>query len=428
VNRRSGRLWYLKAFGVFLICLVGWFAMVIWTGTAFGANLSLPTELRSHLLANYGIDVSGQSMRYLSLTILGEVFSDQGLSDESFFVVDALLQDPVPTATPDGGPEEITPTKTQLPTETRDLTSTAEAQETVDASRTPGATETSTQTPTETATATYTATATHTYTPTPTKTQKPTKTPTPTDEIDDVYPLLLCVNYLGGGENDAYFGYYNPSSHVQDIPIGERNRFDPLPKDRGQPINFLPGEHNTYPGDVFKVTFTGYQLTWHLTSHSVTAYEGTHNCEGILEPTATPTYETPADTSPPFVGTGYLNPEPGPLTGCRIQIHVDNLLVEDDPYSSGINWVKLKYVVEVYTSDLYSDPLTMVTGGFNGDGGWEGYFSGSVFIEIDREWTSPAPDDFYVKVWGKAKDNAGYESYSTLGSYTMPASCGKTPE
>ena len=37
MGNKSGRFWVLKAFGIFLIGLVLWYAMVIWTGSAFGA-------------------------------------------------------------------------------------------------------------------------------------------------------------------------------------------------------------------------------------------------------------------------------------------------------------------------------------------------------------------------------------------------------
>jgi hypothetical protein len=427
VDRKSGRFWWFKAFGIFLLCLIGWFGIVVWTGSALGVNLTFAEDLRSHLLANYGIDVSGQNMKYLSLTILGEVFTDEGLTGESLKVVDALLEDPVPTATPNGGGEQGLPTLTLEPSSTPDLTSTAEVEATKTAELTPSATATFTLTATSTFTQTPTSTPTATITPT--RTPKPTYTPTPTEKtIQDVIPLVICVNTMGNDEFEAIFGYNNPSSTTQYIPIGDWNRFYPEPKNRDQPTEFLPGKHNSYPGDTFRVMYYGSQLTWHLTGNSATASMDSPDCGGILEPTATPTYETPDDTSPPFVGTGYLSPEPGALTGCSVQIHVDNLRVEDDPYSSGINWVKLKYVVEGYSSEIYSDPLTMVNGGFTGDGGWEGYFSGSVFVEIDPEWPSPVPDDFYVKVWGKALDNAGNHGIATLGSYTMPSSCGKTPE
>jgi len=427
LDRESGRLWMLKAFGIFLICLVGWFAMVIWTGSAFGAELTFVEELRSHLLANYGIDVSGQSMRYLSLSILGEVFSDEGLTEESLMLIDSLFEDPVPTATPNGVPEDNPATPTVLPTHTPDLTSTAEAEETENAELTPLTTETFTPTPTGTSTSTPTPTL--TLTVTPTKTSKPTKTPTPTEEmIDDVYPLVICVSYLGGDEYEAIFGYENPSNKTQYIPIGERNRFDPIPKDRGQSTQFEPGIHSNYPMDAFMVTYYGSELTWHLTSSSAIASINSPDCGGILEPTPTETYQPPSDTEPPLVGAGDLNPEQGALTVCSIDIYVDYLHVEDPPYSSGINWVKLKYIIDGYTSDLYSDHLTMVDGGPTVEGGWEGYFSGSVTISINPDWDAPDDDDFYVKIWGKAMDNAGSSSYSTLGSYTMPASCGRTAE
>jgi hypothetical protein len=425
VDCKSGRFWWFKAFGIFLICLMGWFVLVIWTGSALGAELSFAEDLRSRLLANYGIDVSSQNMRYLSLTILGEVFSDEGLTDESLKVVDALFEDPVPTATPNGVGEERPPTSTLEPSSTPDMTSTAEFEETRSADLTPTITATATNTATYTATSTFTSTPTATSTKTPTRTPKPPSTSTPTQEIiDDVQPFLICVKYHGGSEYEAIFGYYNPGSETQTIPVGDRNRFEPAPENRGQPTTFKPGEHNVDSGDPIRVFFDGDTIKWHLTSHYATASSSSPDCEGIFQPTATFTPK-PIDSTYPMVGTGTLSPPQGPLTGCSAEIHVDNLHVEDEPYSSGIAWVKLKYVIEGYTSDLYSDPLTKVSGGPTGEGGWDAYYSGWVYIEINPDWTTSS--DFYIKIYGKALDNAGYDSYTTLGSYTMPADCGSSP-
>ena len=102
MDRLSSRFWYLKAFGIFLIALSIWIGMAIFTGVTFGAELSFVHDLRSHLLANYG-EESGMSMRYLSLTILGDIFSDQDISSDAIETINSLLEDPVPTATLSGG-------------------------------------------------------------------------------------------------------------------------------------------------------------------------------------------------------------------------------------------------------------------------------------------------------------------------------------
>jgi hypothetical protein len=429
LDQHRGKLWILKAFGVFLLGLVFWFVLAIWTGTSFALDLQIAQDIRSKLLADYGEGPVTSDMKYLNLAILGDIFSDQGLPDESIGLVEDLLDNPVPTATIAGDQGETAQPPASTATQTPDIALTAIAEETENNINIFTITETPTPSPTNTLTETPTSTLTPTSTKInfPTKTPSPTPKPTNTQVIDDVYPILECVVYQGGGIWEAYFGYRNPSTETQYILVGDRNYFKPEPKDRGQPTKFLPGRSASYPDFVFSVEFEeNAVLTWHLTGYSVEASKYSDYCDVIYIPSPTPT--TTKDTITPILSGGSLYPEPGFIVDCCAYIFVENLHVEDPPYSSGIMWVKLKYIVEDYTSDLYSDPMKLVDGGWTEGDGWSGDYNGSVEVNIDPEWQSPATGPFTIKVWGKARDNASHDGLSFLGTYTMPERCGSASE
>ncbi|MEQ8674251.1 MAG: S8/S53 family peptidase [Aggregatilineales bacterium] len=73
-----------------------------------------------------------------------------------------------------------------------------------------------------------------------------------------VIPIIECVA-TDGEVKVARFGYLNQNPFVVEIPIGNNNKFSPLPKGRGQHTVFQPGRVE----DAFSVTYTG-QLNWHL--------------------------------------------------------------------------------------------------------------------------------------------------------------------
>jgi len=64
-----------------------------------------------------------------------------------------------------------------------------------------------------------------------------------------VVPIFHCAEALDDGSAIGHFGYEMSCPEdleiVPDfyIPIGDDNYFSPKPRDRGQPINFLPGRH-----------------------------------------------------------------------------------------------------------------------------------------------------------------------------------------
>jgi hypothetical protein len=119
-----------------------------------------------------------------------------------------------------------------------------------------------------------------------------------------------------------------------------------------------------------------------------------------------------------------LAPPPGDLTVCEIDIAITDLEVFDPAWSSGIEFVKVKYLVEGYSGYIYSAPFILESGGPTVDEGWSGCYSGNIHIEVDPAWTPPPEGTFLIKLHAKARDNVGLEGYLWLGEYSMPASCG----
>jgi hypothetical protein len=140
------------------------------------------------------------------------------------------------------------------------------------------ATKTPTPTPTRTPTCTPTKTPTKTPTPTPTKTPTPTPTktptPTPTPVVLKVSPVLECVYKKSESVYVAYFGYNNKEAAPVSIPVGNTNKFTPLPNNRNQPTTFSVGRNVS----VFSVEFDGQNLVWTLTSSTATASKTSQPC------------------------------------------------------------------------------------------------------------------------------------------------------
>jgi hypothetical protein len=76
-----------------------------------------------------------------------------------------------------------------------------------------------------------------------------------------VRPMMECVTDNQNGTFTAKFGYENNNSVPVTIPVGDHNKFTPVPKDRGQTTVFQPG----LVQNAFTVVFNGNTLTWHLT-------------------------------------------------------------------------------------------------------------------------------------------------------------------
>jgi hypothetical protein len=109
-------------------------------------------------------------------------------------------------------------------------------------------------------------------------------------------PLLDCVVDNGDGTFTARFGYMNQSSSTIWLPVGPKNMFVPEPKDRGQPITFVPGTHS----DVFEVDFDELEtIKWLLKAdgdarHQVEASADSELCP---PPTTTTTTAAPPPTT-----------------------------------------------------------------------------------------------------------------------------------
>ncbi len=77
-----------------------------------------------------------------------------------------------------------------------------------------------------------------------------------------VKPLVQCKPGAGG----PLFGYDNPNAFAVEIPVGERNEFQPAPADRGQMTVFYPGKHKR----AFSVAApAGKSLVWTLDGNAL---------------------------------------------------------------------------------------------------------------------------------------------------------------
>jgi hypothetical protein len=394
METRSGRGWLVNAFGIFLLVLSLWILAALWAGTSFGATFPLLADLRSQIFADYGSDIFGQTLKSLQISILGDISADTLFADGSSSGWDLTFQDPVPTATSSSGglEDESSPTPTE---------------------------ELEPPKPTLTGEPEYTSTAepeTPTVTPLPTKTPKPTSTLSP----QPVRPILECVKDNHDGTFTAFFGYKNPNSHPIEISIGSRNHFEPGPDDRGQPTRFEPGRTAPYPDAEYSTEFNVSEIVWRLGDKVAIASVESTPCVQP-DPDPTPNGE---DVTAPILSGGDLSPPPDDLTACEITVAITDLEGADPAWSSGIEWVKLKYQVEGYSDYIYSSPLILKSGGPTGDGGWLGCYSGDIHIEINPQWDPPEGGLFRINLWAKARDYVGLEGYLWLGEYTMPGSCG----
>src|SRR5882672_6362623 len=128
-----------------------------------------------------------------------------------------------------------------------------------------------------------------------------------------VKPVLECVNYFGGTNYVAWFGYQNANSVAVTIPVGTNNKFSPTPQDRGQTTVFQPGTlHYT-----FKVSFNGTSLVWTLkgpdnTARTVTASSSSPRCAAVAN--AGPAQTVNAGSTVTLDGTGSYDPTGNPIT------------------------------------------------------------------------------------------------------------------
>ena len=194
-------------------------------------------------------------------------------TETAVFPTATATHTPIATSTPTALPTQ-TPTTTATFTATTTPTTTPTHTPTATATATTPPTTTPTHTPTATATATMPPTATPTQTPTATATATATPTSTPVIGLP-LQPLFNCIEPITGGGFIAYFGYNNPNDVAVAIPIGANNRFIPTPEDRGQPTNFLPGQHM----QAFAATSSGSALIWQLDGSNASANNGSPHCD-----------------------------------------------------------------------------------------------------------------------------------------------------
>jgi hypothetical protein len=392
----------MTVFGIFFVFILICVLMALIMRATGARQIGLIADLNSKLLANYGIDLFADPLGSLNLLLIADVFKSDGQIIKGNDIGE-IINTPVPTRTPINGdsPTSQDPTETSVPTNTPIPTFTF--------------------TPTPTPTSSPTVTPKPSKTPTPTKTPKPTSTPNPTStpSPQSIRPILECVEYSLNGTFTAHFGYKNPNSFPIEIDIGPSNHFDPGQDDQGQPNIFEPGRTSLYPNAEFTVVFTDPEIVWHLGDKVAVASPDSTPCE---LPTSVPT--TQQDIDAPILSGGMVAPSPGNLTVCEIDVSITDLEVLDPAWSSGIEFVKAKYLVEGYSDYIYSEPFILCSGGRTSDGGWLGCYNGDLHIEIDPTWVPPAEGNFLINLYAKARDNVGLEGYLWLGEYILPASCG----
>ena len=111
------------------------------------------------------------------------------------------------------------------------------------------------------------------------------------------------------GTRSLVFGYFNRNyEEYLDIPVGENNRFEPGPADRGQPTHFYPRRQTGVFAVVVPADFGDQRLTW-----SVTAHGETIAIPGHLEPgwEITALEEVTSGNTPPVLRFGGPDADPG---------------------------------------------------------------------------------------------------------------------
>jgi hypothetical protein len=95
-------------------------------------------------------------------------------------------------------------------------------------------------------------------------------------------PVVECVVAGEGDAFTAWFGYNNTSNKTLTVPVGNGNKFDPEPRDRGQPRTFARGRHQF----VVSAFSSGESLTWFVSGETATANLDSPPCSGPVTPLA----------------------------------------------------------------------------------------------------------------------------------------------
>jgi len=97
-------------------------------------------------------------------------------------------------------------------------------------------------------------------------------------------------------------------------------------------------------------------------------------------------------------------------------IGISKQRITDPSPSSGIEEVRLKYEDPSNPSSyLFSDPLTLTSGGSTG-GGWDGEYAGSITI---TSVTAP----YTLELWVMAADFVGNTAIAKQGDYEFSVAC-----
>jgi hypothetical protein len=154
-------------------------------------------------------------------------------------------------------------------------------------------------------------------------------------------------------------------------------------------------------------------------------------------PSPSPTF-TPTETSPPspedeldpIIEDWQVDPAPGPVGTCSVQVGFNNIEVRDPRHSEGIDWARLKYNVNGRGCYSYSNHLNRTSTSLSCiDGRCEivATFNGHIDIDLEAYYASgncgPWPeedDEFVIRLWIQARDNVGHQNQALVGAYRLP--------
>ena len=173
------------------------------------------------------------------------------------------------------------------------------------------------------------------------------------------------------------------------------------------------------------------------------------------KPTAT---SGPSDSKSPQISGGSLDVPDGSTISCTQTVNVTGLRVLDPDYSSGMDWVKLKYrILGSSVGYVYSGELTKTSGGWTSPGStWDAMYKGSITIDFSVGYANAAgskvlarlsstdtptptatasntptatpsptpsltstPGTYTVELYAIAQDNAGKTGHVLQATYTM---------
>jgi hypothetical protein len=427
LNRQSGKLWFIKVFGVFLIGLVIWFILAIWTGTSFAFDFHFTQDLRSNLTANYGNCNFNQSVNYFNLTIMGDRFSDQRLPEESSGLAKKFLLDPIATAIIGGDPELAIrpPTSTPFPV----LDSNETTMEKENAPTFLSMIDTSIPAPTNTATETLT----NAFSPFSTKIDRSINThdtitkPSETLISDDVHPFHDFVEYQGGGKWEAYFDGDDLFFDLHSVPNREHIVFTPGTEDRGHRTLLLSDHSRSFHEVLFSAKpeeNSGFGWFEGGSSREALEYSNVVSNPALLFTQAV----MPQDNRSNIFNRYNLNFQPGSLDHSYDEIDVELFHGEDQSHSDRIEDRMLEQIIENSSSDGYSKISTSVEEE-NGEA-WRlsREYRDSEIVNKEHRLQFPEQGSFNIKIWGSEKDDIFHDGMCFLGSHRMPSECGESAE